>query len=178
MAYCLLDLQYESVDCKTNIAHLWQLSFMKMWNCLLSKLAGPTSGSSASTHRTSALALWSSVAEYCCPIWTRSCYTKLVYSQLNNSMRLMSGTLQPTQLSSCLPLLANIAPLELRCKAASDAFLNKVVLVCPELPVHTDIFDHPPQRLMSVCPMWTDTASSNIKDAWCDSWLQWSTSHL
>ena len=46
----------------------------------------------------SALALCCSVAEYCCPVWFRSAHTDLVDAQLNSSMRLISGTLRPTQL--------------------------------------------------------------------------------
>ena len=48
---------------------------------------------------------------------------------------------------------------------------------------NNDIFSHPPQHLdVSRCLLWTDTASSNLSEAWCVSWeagsrLQWSTSH-
>ena len=65
---------------------------------LPSKLAGSSWGANADTLRTSALALCYSVAEYCCPVWFRSAHTDLVDAQLNSSMRLISGTLRPTQL--------------------------------------------------------------------------------
>jgi len=55
-------------------------------------------------------------------IWARSSYTKLVNSQLNNSMRVISGVLQPTQLPWLLAQVATIVPPELRHKAASDVF--------------------------------------------------------
>jgi len=99
---------------------------LKSGNCRLAKLAGATWGASASTLRTSTLALCYSVAEYCAPIWARSSYTKLVDGQLNNSMQLISDTLQPTQLH-WLPLLANITPSELCWKAACDAFYRAML---------------------------------------------------
>ena len=58
--------------------------------CLLYLLLDTTWGASASTLHTSALALCYSVALCCCPIWARS-YTKLVNSQLNNSICLLNS---------------------------------------------------------------------------------------
>ena len=82
----------------------------------LSKLAGSSWSANAVTLRSSALALCYSVGEYCCPVWSRSSHTDLVDVQLNNTMRLITGTLRPTQLE-WLPVLANIAPANLRRKA-------------------------------------------------------------
>ena len=78
-------------------------------------------GASASTLRTSALALCYSVAEYCCPVWARSSYTNLIDTQLHSSMHLISGCLRlkPTQLP-WLPVLSNVAPPSLRRTAATD----------------------------------------------------------
>ena len=78
---------------------------------------------SASTLSTSAWALCYSVAECCCPMWSRSSYTNLIDTQLHSSMRLISGCLQPTQLL-WLPVLSNVAPPSLRCKAATDNMLQ------------------------------------------------------
>ena len=40
------------------------------------------------------------VTEYCCPVWATSSYTNLIATQLHHSaVRLISGCLQPTQLS-------------------------------------------------------------------------------
>ena len=44
---------------------------LKNRNSLLMKLVGSTSGASANTLRTSALALCYSAAEYCAPVWSR-----------------------------------------------------------------------------------------------------------
>jgi len=63
-----------------------------------------------------------SVAEYCCPVLARSSYTNLIDTQDHSSMHLISGCLQPTQLSF-LPVLSNVSPRSLRCKAATDNVL-------------------------------------------------------
>ena len=78
-------------------------------NKLIGKLAGTSWSASTSTLHTSALALCHSVAEYCCPVWARSSYTDLINTQLHIAVRLISGCLQPTQLS-WLPVLSNAAP--------------------------------------------------------------------
>ena len=89
-------------------------------NNLLSKLAGSSWGANAATLHSSTLALCYSVVEYCCPVWSRSSHTDLVDVQLNNTMRLITGTLRPTQLE-WLPVLTDIAPANLRRKAATDS---------------------------------------------------------
>jgi len=96
---------------------------LKGRNNLVVKLAGTSWGASASTLRTSALALCYSVAEYCCPVWARSSCTNVIETQLHSSMCLISGCLQPTQLS-WLPVLSNVAPPSLRCKAVTDSMLQ------------------------------------------------------
>ena len=53
---------------------------LKSRNNLLSKLAGTSWGASANTLRTSALALCYSVAQYCCPVWSRSSHIRKVDS--------------------------------------------------------------------------------------------------
>ena len=73
-------------------------------NNLLSKLAGSSWGAQASTLRTSALAIC-----YCAPVWSRSSHTNLIDSQLNETMRIITGTLRPTPLP-WLPVLSHIAP--------------------------------------------------------------------
>jgi len=55
---------------------------LKSRNNLIAKLVGTSWGASASTLRTSALALCYSVTEYCCPVWARSSYTNLANTQL------------------------------------------------------------------------------------------------
>ena len=72
-----------------------------LWNSLV------LYGVPAQTLHTSALALCCSVAEYASPVWTRSSYTNLIDTQLRSAVRLISGCLQPTQLS-WLPVLSSL----------------------------------------------------------------------
>jgi len=72
---------------------------LKRRNNLIAKLAGTSWGAIASTLCTSALALCYSVTEYCCPVWARSSYTNLIDTQFHSPVHLISGCLQPTQLS-------------------------------------------------------------------------------
>ena len=85
-----------TLSCRGHLSH--SAVKLKSWNNLIATL------------HTSALAICYSIAEYCCLVWARSSYTNLVVSQLNSSMRLISGCLQPTQ-HSWLPLVSNIVTL-------------------------------------------------------------------
>jgi len=64
-------------------------------------------------------------------------------STVNNTMRLISGCVRPTQ-TPWLPVLANIAPPRLRRKVATDNLLATVENH-PEWPLHADIANHPAQ---------------------------------
>ena len=70
---------------------------------------------------------------------------------------LISGCLKPTQLS-WLPVLSNVAPPSLRRKVATDNMLG-IIEDHPNWPVHADVFDHPPPRLASRRPIWSDMTS-------------------
>ena len=70
---------------------------------------------------------------------------------------LISGCLQPMQLS-WLPVLSNVAPPSLRRKAATDNMLQ-IVEAHSNWPVYADVFEHPPLRLASRCPIWSDMTS-------------------
>jgi len=138
-------------------AHLQKTSAkLKNQNNLLSKLTGTTWGAQASTLRTSALALCYSVAEYCCPVWSRSSHVSLVDSQLNNAMRLLSGCVRPMQ-TPWLPVLANIAPPALRRRSATDKQLCNIE-AHPNWPLYADVFDYPQKRLVARCPIWADNS--------------------
>jgi len=60
-------------------------------------------------------------------------------------MRLISGCLQPTQLS-WLPVLSNVAPPSLCHKTTTDNMLQ-ITGAHPNWPVYVDVFEHPPPRL-------------------------------
>jgi len=70
---------------------------LKSWNNLLSKLAGSSWDAIARTLHTSALALYDSVAEYCCPASSWYSHTSSINSQLDNTVWLISGCVRPTQ---------------------------------------------------------------------------------
>ena len=133
---------------------------LKSWNNLIAKRAGTSWGASASTLRTSALALCYSVAEYCCPMWARSSYTNLIDTQLHSCMRLISGCLPPTQVS-WLPVLTNVAPASLCRKAVTDN-MHQIIEAHPNWPVYADVFEHPPPRLASRHPIWSHMITNTI----------------
>ena len=61
----------------------------------------------------SVLSLVYSTAEYCQPVWCRSTHTRLIYSILNDALRIVTECLPPTPTED-LPVLAGIQPAELR----------------------------------------------------------------
>ena len=82
-------------------------------NNLLRKLASSKWGTSASTFRTTALALYYSVAEYAAPVWARSHHAHILDSELNTACRAITGCLKPNNVED-LYLLAGIAPRDIR----------------------------------------------------------------
>ena len=132
------------------------------------KLVGTTWGANAGTLRASALALCYSVGEYCAPVWAQSAHTNLVDVQLNATMRLISGTLRPTQLP-WLPVLANIEPPALRRKAAVDKLLSKAT-THEDWGLHGDITNPPAHRLSSRHPLWEDMQPQDITTRWNEEW--------
>jgi len=97
------------------------------------------------TLQTSAKALCHSVAEYCAPVSSRSSHTGLVHVQVNSTMHLISGTLRSTSLP-WLPVLANIEPLALHRKAATDKLVEKIIAQ-DNWPIHS--FYHQPSACLS-----------------------------
>lgn len=83
------------------------------WNNIISKLAGTSSGCKSNTLRIWALALVYNADEYCAPAWWRSAYCKKINTQMNHTMRTISGTVKSTQ-THWLPVLAHIAPTNFR----------------------------------------------------------------
>jgi hypothetical protein len=73
---------------------------------LVRKLAGAKWGSNAQTLRTP-LVYSSAEYEYCAPVWLNSAHVHKLDVQLNNVMRLITGTGKSTELQR-LPVLSNI----------------------------------------------------------------------
>ena len=68
--------------------------------------------------RSPALALCYSASEYACPVWERSTHAKKLDATLNETCRMITGCLKPTNTNS-LPILAGIAPPDIRRAVAS-----------------------------------------------------------
>ena len=87
-------------------------------NNIIRKLRNSKWGATPTTLRSSALALCYSAAEYACPVWERSTHAKKLNATLNETCRMITGCLKPTNINS-LPILAGIAPSDIRRAVAS-----------------------------------------------------------
>ena len=85
-------------------------------NGLLRCLAGSSWGAYTSTPRTGALALVYNAAEYASPAWCRSTHTRKLDVALNDTMRIITGCMRPTE-TTLLPVLAGITPPDIRREA-------------------------------------------------------------
>ena len=149
-----------------------ELSFPTCFH-LLRLLAGSSWGASATTLRTSALALCYSTAEYCAPVWARSPYTKLIDVQLSESMHSVSGAPRPTPLP-WLPVLSHITPPHIRRSAATNQLLSKIRSSTVSLPLISDILkSHPEVRLTSRRPIWLEESQQgevSPRQKWTEEW--------
>jgi len=84
----------------------------------------------------------------------------------------ISGTLR----LPWLPVLANVPPRSIRRKAACDKLLQTVEMH-PEWPVHRDFFNHPPARLPSRKPIWSDMTPVDVTSRWRADWQSSSVSN-
>ncbi|KAK3887092.1 hypothetical protein Pcinc_008779 [Petrolisthes cinctipes] len=82
-------------------------------NNLLRKLANSKWGTDPNTLKTTAVALCFSTAEYCVPVWARSCHASAVDAELNQACRTITGNLKPTPLPAVYRM-ASIAPPAIR----------------------------------------------------------------
>ncbi|XP_049799091.1 uncharacterized protein LOC126234439 [Schistocerca nitens] len=102
-------------------------------NNIIQKLCGTSWGSSASTLRCSALGLVYSAAEYCSPVWLKSAHIKIVDTVLNQTMRIISGTIKSTPIH-WLPVLSHIPPPHEENMRFSENL--KKIQDNPQLPIH------------------------------------------
>ena len=119
-------------------------------NGLLRCLAGSSWGAYTSTLRTGALALVYSAAEYASPVWCRSTHTKKLDVALNDSMRIISGCMRPTE-TTFLPVLAGSTRPDIR-REARVAKLTETAKNNPEHLLHHKVIAADaacPQRLVS-----------------------------
>ena len=103
-------------------------------NGLLRCLAGSTWGAYTSTLRTGALALVYSAAEYASPVWSRSAHTGKLDVSLNDSMRIVTGCMRPTE-TTFLPVLPGIVPPDIR-RESQVARLTKTATDNPSHLLH------------------------------------------
>ncbi|VVC45998.1 Hypothetical protein CINCED_3A018144 [Cinara cedri] len=144
---------------------------IKIRNNIINKLAQTTWGSDANTIRISALALTYSVAEYCAPVWLNSSHTSKIDTQLNATMRTISGAIKSTP-ASWLPVLSNIAPPHLRryyslVREYNNHALNR------SLPIHKYINNNLSQRSKSRKPPWKlaqKLINYNLNSKWTEEW--------
>lgn len=142
---------------------------------VIQKLANTSWGANAETLRTSALALVYSAAEYCAPVWTNSHHTSLVDTQLNQAMRIITGTIRTTP-TAWLPVLSNIAPPQIRRLSALKSQAEKIANN-RMLPIHNDtaILTDAQPRLKSRLPA-VRTASQltnfSTEELWRTTWRQ------
>ena len=126
---------------------------MNARNGLLRCLAGSSWGAYTSTLRTGALALVYSAAEYASPVWCRSTHTKKLDVALNDSMRIISGCMRPTE-TTFLPVLAGITLPDIG-REARVAKLTETAKNNPEHLLHHKVIAADaacPQRLVSRHP--------------------------
>ena len=77
-------------------------------------------------HCASLLFPWSTTTEYCASVWCRSTHTRLIDSNLNDTLRIVTGCLRPTPTEG-LPVLAGIQPAELRRLGATLSLVNRAI---------------------------------------------------
>ena len=87
-------------------------------NNIIRKLRTSKLGAIPTTLRSSALALCYSAAECACPVWERSTHAKKLDTTLNETCRMITGCMKPTN-TNILPVLAGIAPSDIRRAVAS-----------------------------------------------------------
>nr|CAH7725182.1 unnamed protein product [Callosobruchus chinensis]CAH7732496.1 unnamed protein product [Callosobruchus chinensis] len=89
-------------------------------NGIVRSLINSQWGANPNVLRSSALALCYAPAEYACPVWGRSAHVHRLDSVLNDTCRLITGCLKPTNVNQ-LHMLAGIAPPHIRRETLSMA---------------------------------------------------------
>jgi len=145
---------------------------LKTRNNIISKLAETSWSCRTNVLRILALSLVYSVVNYCAPVWERSAHVKKADTQLNNTMRTITGYVRATNLQ-WLPVLSNIATPVARRHLATVNILQKIKGSI-DLPVYNDINNAPSKTLRSRNPIWSiknnsDSMENKWKEYWKDS---------
>lgn len=138
---------------------------------IVQRLAGTAWGASANSLKTSTMALVYAPAEYVSSAWRNSAHVHKVDVQLNNAMRVVSGTLKSTNLK-WLPVLANIAPPKIRREVAANRIFRKFKDNEQSL-LHGQLTNPPPTRLKSRKPIFHGMNDDPVSEEqlWRDSWV-------
>jgi len=83
-------------------------------NHILRKLVISKWCANANTLRTTTIALNYSVAEYACPVWKASAHTKNIDIALNESCRILTRYLRPTEIHKLHTLISGIKTPDIR----------------------------------------------------------------
>lgn len=153
---------------------------LKTRNNLLRKIAGTDWGANAHILRTTALALVYSTAEYAAPVWYKCAHVDKIDCQLNETMRIITGSVQSTPLQ-WLPVLSNIAPPVLRREKAAQKIWFQYMNHPngDRIPIVHDLMNPPPHRLISRSPIWKDSTIRNVEYSMEERWRQeWSNSPI
>lgn len=140
-------------------------------NNILYKISGSNWGASPEVMRLTAMSLINSVGDFGSPVWMNSNHVSLVDVQLNETLRLVSGTVKATPLP-WLPVLSNIIPAELRRKDSlrkvivNSRFYNNSIL--------NDVLnENVCQRLISrkvVSVQFNELQQFDWKEQWREAW--------
>ena len=115
------------------------------------------------------MALVYSTAEYCSPVWARSSRCGRLDTELNQSIRTITGTERSTPVP-WLHVLSNIAPPSIRREQATTK-LTKSIKDNPALPAYSYITRPPRVRLKSRRPIWSvEEKSHSAEDEWRPLW--------
>lgn len=114
-------------------------------NGVVRKLVSSHWGAQPDVLRSTSLALCFAPAEYACPVWSRSTHASKIDPILNDSCRLITGCLKPSNLDH-LYMLAGIAPPQIRRQALCMAERSRQAL-----DERHPLYGHetPPSRLKS-----------------------------
>lgn len=135
-------------------------------------MAGTAWGGSSTTLRTSALALVYAPAEYVCSTWKNSSHIHKIDVQLNQTMRLISGTIKSTNLK-WLPVLSNIAPPPpptIKREVVANRIFNKFKNNEESL-LYRELNNPPPVRLKSRKSIFHDMQETPLDEK--ELWRKW-----
>ena len=104
---------------------------------------------------------WSEMDYLCCAV--------PLHATVHVSIRLLPGEMSSQTAGECHVCFVSSIFTSLRRKAATDNMLC-IVEDHPNWPVHADVFEHPPPRLASRRPIWSDMTSVDTITQWREDW--------